>query len=408
IGARLRMIRRRRGLSLEVVAGLAGITKTYLSMLELGQRGFNRRGLIEDLAGALGCSVVDLTGQPYAQSDRSTAEAVASLDDIRLALTDYGLDERPVASPRPLEALVRETDDASAHRDQAHYTSAGQNLSAVLLELQSHVHARKSIDRQTALVALVDAWMIAAAVAKNFGYIDLSLAATQRGYDYAELHGSPGVLSYAHWYLALGRMRASARNRAAAMLTQGIGDFSPSIQLTASDTTVAQMVGLMHLTSAQAAARSGSSDDAHSHLDEADQIAQRVGERNALRRHFGPTNVAAWRIAVGIELNEGARTYADATSLPIDVQALGSSERTSALHLDFSRALAQEGGQRDWNAIQHLDAADRIAPQLIRPDPMARELFTTLDRRAPRRVWELDSLRNRFGLGGQGPRSVDG
>ena len=50
IGARARRIRCRRGLSLDVVAGLAGITKSYLSMLELGQRGFNRRGLIEDLA----------------------------------------------------------------------------------------------------------------------------------------------------------------------------------------------------------------------------------------------------------------------------------------------------------------------------------------------------------------------
>jgi hypothetical protein len=31
-------------------------------MLERGLRGFNRRGLIEDLAEALGCSVADLTG----------------------------------------------------------------------------------------------------------------------------------------------------------------------------------------------------------------------------------------------------------------------------------------------------------------------------------------------------------
>jgi transcriptional regulator with XRE-family HTH domain len=62
IGARGRKIRRRRGLSLEVVAGLAGITAGYLLMLERGLRGFNRRGLIENLAEALGCSVVDLTG----------------------------------------------------------------------------------------------------------------------------------------------------------------------------------------------------------------------------------------------------------------------------------------------------------------------------------------------------------
>ncbi|MGH8904180.1 MAG: helix-turn-helix domain-containing protein, partial [Egibacteraceae bacterium] len=97
IGARARMIRRRRGLSLEVVAGLAGITAGYLSMLERGLRGFNRRGLIEDLADALGCSVVDLTGQPYARPvDRWMAGAVASLDDIRLALNDYAFDERPI------------------------------------------------------------------------------------------------------------------------------------------------------------------------------------------------------------------------------------------------------------------------------------------------------------------------
>ena len=44
IGARARMIRRRRGLSLDVAAGLAGISKPYLSALERGQRGFNRAG----------------------------------------------------------------------------------------------------------------------------------------------------------------------------------------------------------------------------------------------------------------------------------------------------------------------------------------------------------------------------
>jgi hypothetical protein len=45
--------------------------------------------------------------------------------------------------------------------------------------------------------------------------------------------------------------------------------------------------------------------------------------------------------------------------------------------------------------------ADRIAPTRIRNDPIARELVLTLDRRARRRAWELDSLRNRFGIGGQ-------
>ncbi|HZA17799.1 MAG TPA: helix-turn-helix transcriptional regulator [Pseudonocardiaceae bacterium] len=88
IGARARMIRRRRGLSLDVAAGLAGITKGYLSMLEHGQRGFNRRGLLEDLAAALGCSVVDLTGQPYLPPDRTSAETLAALPSVREVIYD--------------------------------------------------------------------------------------------------------------------------------------------------------------------------------------------------------------------------------------------------------------------------------------------------------------------------------
>ena len=70
-------------------------------------------------------------------------------------------------------------------------------------------------------------------------------------------------------------------------------------------------------------------------------------------------------------------------------------------------ALGQAHGSRDPEAIRHLDTADRIAPVLIRNDPIARDLVRVLDRRAKRRVWELDSLCNRFGIGGQGQRSAD-
>jgi transcriptional regulator with XRE-family HTH domain len=114
IGARVRRIRRRRGLSLEVVAGLAGITAGYLSMLERGLRGFNRRGLIEDLADALGCSVADLTGQPYLAPDRATVEGRAALPSISLALNDYGPDEVPDLTPRPLDELLAWANSSSS------------------------------------------------------------------------------------------------------------------------------------------------------------------------------------------------------------------------------------------------------------------------------------------------------
>jgi hypothetical protein len=138
---------------------------------------------------------------------------------------------------------------------------------------------------------------------------------------------------------------------------------------------------------------------ARAHLDEAGTIADRIGERNGMRRHFGPTNVRLWRLGVGVELDEGGRAYEEVTRTLLDPDTLGSRERSSALHLDLARALVQDGPDRDAEAIRHLDTADRLAPQRIRMDPIARELVTDLSQRARRRVWELDSLCNRFGLG---------
>ncbi|MGQ0777630.1 MAG: helix-turn-helix domain-containing protein [Pseudonocardiales bacterium] len=95
IGERLRRIRSRRGLGLTVAAGLAGISKPYLSMLERGERGFNRRGLLEDLAGALGCSVADLTGQPYHLPDRQSVDVGAAVAEISTVLHDTTLADVP-------------------------------------------------------------------------------------------------------------------------------------------------------------------------------------------------------------------------------------------------------------------------------------------------------------------------
>jgi len=399
IGRRVRIIRRRRGLSLDAAAGLAGISKSYLSMLETGARRFERRGLLEDLAEALGCSVADLTGQPYLPRDRDTADALAALPGIRLALNDYGPDDVPDLAPRPLDQLVAWAEAANAHCDQTRFSLAGRDAGAMLTELHAHTATATGEDRARAFRALVIACMVAGAVAKNLGYIDLSVTAARRGYHMARRHNDPGLIGFARWYWALGLMRLAARNRASVTLVGGIDELAPAVQLKADDTLPAEMAGMMHLTSAQTAAREQRGDDAHTHLAEADRIAAAVGERNGMLQHFGPTNTAVWRLGIGVELGEGGRAYEDATRHPLDTDALGSRERSSSLHLDLARALVQDGRDRDAEAIRHLDIADRIAPQRIRPDPIARELVATLDRRARRRVWELDSLTNRFGLG---------
>jgi hypothetical protein len=104
-------------------------------------------------------------------------------------------------------------------------------------------------------------------------------------------------------------------------------------------------------------------------------------------------------LTAGIELGEGGRAHQEITRTPLDMAVLDSRERSSAWYFDLARALVQDGARRDAEAIRHLDTADRLAPTRIRNDPLARELVRTLHERAPHpAVWELDSLRNRFGM----------
>ncbi|MGH3793949.1 MAG: helix-turn-helix domain-containing protein [Pseudonocardiaceae bacterium] len=408
IGRRARLIRRRRGLGLDVAAGLAGMSKAYLSMLETGKRPFLRRSLIEDLANGLGCSVTDLTGQPYLPVNRDTADALAAVPGVQFALHNYGPDDVPDARPRPLDELVAWARTANDHRDQSRLSLAGRDLGTLITELQVYALTASAAERDRAVTALVTACGVAGPVARvSAGNLDLEAAVARRALNLAQRHGNPGLIGFAHWFWTCSLRGFAARDRARAVASRGIDDLTPAVRLGSADTLPAEMLGFLHGSLAFTAVDERRGDDARAHLDEAAMIASRIGECNGMRRHFGPTNVRLWRLGAGVELGEGGQAYAEITRTPLDVEALGSRERSSETHLYLARALVQDGPARDAEAIRHLDTADRLAPQRIRMNPIARDLVVDLDRRARRRVWELDSLCNRFSLGARRSQRVN-
>ncbi|MGH3935726.1 MAG: helix-turn-helix domain-containing protein [Pseudonocardiaceae bacterium] len=403
IGARAKMIRRRRGLSLEVLAGLAGITGGYLSMLERGLRGFNRRGLIEDLADALGCSVADLTGQPYLAPDRQSVEVSAALADISVTLHDATLDDVPDVPARPLPELITAAGRAHACVDGARYGAASRGLGALLAELHVHAVTGGPEDRQAALVGLVEMCQVAFNLAKRTGHAELAVAAAQRGCDAARLAERPDLLGMLATSRTIGLMRLGARWRAVSVSGETLTELSALRGPTPEDTTIAEARGMLHLVSALGAARDGRPGDVATHLTEAGSLAAHTGERNHFRYHFGPSNVAAWELSIAVESGTGAEAAERFTAAPIDLSVFGSRARESFVLFDLARGWLQAEGARDGAALRALDTADRIAPLQVRNDPIARDLVLTLDRRAKRRVWELDSLCNRFGIGSAKP-----
>ncbi|MGH4012207.1 MAG: helix-turn-helix domain-containing protein [Pseudonocardiaceae bacterium] len=408
IGQRARTIRRRRGLSQDVVAGLAGITKGYLSMLERGQRGFNRRGLLDDLANALGCSVADLTGQPYLPTDRATADAGAALPGIALAVYEYSLDDPPDLQSRPVDQLAAAVAQANAYLDEAKFSLAVRDLGTLLAELHVAAVSGPADDRRIALAALAEACMVGTATARHLGRPELAIQTARRGYDAASMLGDPALSAQLAVQRALGLTWIGARRRVTAVLNEELAAITPVADPTAADTGPAEAAGVLHLTTAWHDAQQGHASDADTHLREAAELAAATGERNALHMHFGPAHVAAWGLEVAVELGRGtAAAEKISGDVPRLLDTLDSPNRRCVLHFNLARGYAQAEGAHDGEALLHLDLADRIAPQGIRSVPVAREILHDLDRRARRRVWELDSLRNRFGVGAKGVRSVN-
>jgi hypothetical protein len=367
-------------------------------LLERGEKRFERRSLLENLAAALGCSVVDLTGQPYLPGDRASAEALARLPAISVALYDADLDDPLDVPARDVHELAVWAAQANEHSANNRYGLAGAGLGTLLAELHVHAVSPQADVRRRALAALVETCVVASGTARTLGNPDLAVHAARRGQDAARRLGDPALAGFAAMTSVSALSRLGARRGAQRVASSALGAVDEYVDPAGQDMAAAQAAGMLHLSCAQLAAKDGRADDAEEHLGVAGRLAERTGERNALWFSFGPANVQAWSLSTAVELERGPAAAERVEGRPGYDQALITADRRAALHFDLARGYAQAGGDRDSAALRHLDTADRIAPQRIRHDPIAHELLAELDRRAHRRVWHLDSLKTRLGV----------
>lgn len=398
IGQRVHKVRRRRGLSLETAAGLAGIHKSFLSRLENGQRAFTRRGLLEDLASALSCSVADLTGQPYLTPDAQTARATAAIPELSLAFFDADLDDVPDIRTRPLSTLVSAARAANVHADNVQYDLAARGLAPLITELQVIAATGDADDRRAALAALTEACIVAYGLARTTGHTELAVTAARRGVDAARRVERADLVGLATMCRSVALMRLGARRTASVAAREALTDLSTRPGPSEKDTRVAEATGMLHLTAAMVAARDEDKGAVDTHLSEARSLAEHTGERNHLHFHFGQANVSAWELSLRVESGEGPEAAERYQRKPVDLSVFGSRDREAAVHFDLARAWAQAEGARDDEVLRSLDMADRIAPIRTRNDPIARDLVLGVGRRAKRRLWELNSLKNRLGV----------
>jgi transcriptional regulator with XRE-family HTH domain len=364
IGRKLRNIRQARRKSLAVVAGLAGISKSYLSMLELGQRALDRRSVIVALANALEVAPSELTALPVpAPGNGDTDSAVSA---VRQALMAVQRDQ-PGGQVLPADALrarVREVVDVCC---ACQLKKAGAALPALIRDVHTSIAAGRDVAELLDLAVLLHTrgthhWLHAVGAP-----VDLDSVATLAARQAAERLDQPVALGLAVWSDALVMLSA--------------GDFAlarnelDSATVPTGSRNGLELAGALALRGSLVAAAEQRPADVEAALGEAAGLAERTGEGNAYWLGFGPTNVAFLRVGVALESGDYARAVAVADGLSPRVHPNRS--KLVSHWVEYGRALARIRGRRD-DAVLALRRAEKLAPVRVVRDPFVRQALAEL------------------------------
>ena len=381
IGARLRELRRWRGMTLTEVAGLAGVTPSYLSMAERGLRPFDRRSVISGVAGALQASESELVGGPHLGKDPLQSGPHTAVPALRFTLSVNTLGEATTEQARPLTAVTEELESLRPAHGAGDYLRLGPVLPGILDELYLHVARAGGEDGHVrATAALVDALLWSASMCHNLRYPDLAQIASRAAVEAAGRVGDPVLLGMAQ-FERIGTAphpSPTAWVQALAMTERAASALEPHARSEHS----LQVLGMLTLRCAFAAAAALKEAEASHWLTEAEKLAARVSDEDPARNWewFGATNVAIWRTALAVELGESGAAVLKLASR-VDPAKLVVATRRAGLYLDVGRGLARDPRTQE-EAARWLRRAEQAAPQQFRNYGPAREAVGYLLTRA--------------------------
>lgn len=380
LGQQLKTVRRRRRLTQQVVADLAGISTSYLSMIENGQRPIDRRSTLEALAAALRVSPVDLGALPIGgpARDEQLGAALAGLPALEEVLTDlpvFEIDTSPRAWPAVQEDVHRLM---SVLRPAADLPGQVALLPGLLRELNAIAATNRS---REVLTALAECYQAASLVAKYLGARLLPGVAVMHLRAVAQELDEPRYLGLAGF--ARSQSIASGNRQKALDLSVDAADqMQPLI---GRDDDARQVFGMAHLNAALACAALKREDDAHAHIAEArDAVRGREETSDAGFAHmsFTGTNVEFWTVAVTLELGEPGRVVRELRPR-IAPERMASRSRQGAYWVDLGRSLARDRNTRD-EAVAALMRAEELSPVATRANVWAVETVSDLMYRSKR------------------------
>jgi transcriptional regulator with XRE-family HTH domain len=376
-GERIQILRERKGLTRPVLAGLIGMSASWLKGIERGTRLPPRLPLLVKLAEALAVGDVailagvdmDLGGAasvPVTSFTRIPHDAVPA---IREAVRD------PLLSvpdgPVDVAALRSRTADAWRlwHQSAQHRTDVGRVLPRLVTDARVAARTTEGRERRDANAVLSDVYALVQHEVVWASENELTWTAADRAMTAAQDADTPGALAGAAWTLGMVQRTAGDTDGALALAAEATALLEPGLE--DGDDELRSMYGALRLHAATTCARAGHEGDAWAHWDAARDTAGRLSDHyHHPWTMFGWSNVKLHAVSISADLSKSAEARSRAEE--IDPEEIPSKERRGRLGVEIARTYHQ---RRDYTAMLHwLEDAYHVSTDSVRYSPSARQM----------------------------------
>jgi transcriptional regulator with XRE-family HTH domain len=374
-GERIQILRERKGLSRPVLAGLVGMSASWLKGIERGTRLPPRLPLLVKLAEALAVGDVAVLAGIDMDLGGATSVPVASFaripHDAMPAIREAVRDPLLVipASPVDVAALAARTADAWLlwHQSTQHRTDVGRILPRLVTD--ARVAARTAEDRRAASAVLADVYALVQHEVVWASESELNWTAADRAMSAAQDADTPAALAGAAWTLGMVQRSAGDTDGALTLAREAADLLEPRLEDGGDE--LRGIYGALQLHAATTAARAGREGDAWRHWDSASATASRLpGGYYHPWTMFGAANVKLHAVSISADLSRSAEARNRAEG--IDPDDIPSRERRGRLGVEIARSYHQ---RRDYPAALHwLETAYATSADSVRYSPTARQM----------------------------------
>lgn len=372
LGRKIAQHRRRRGLSQPELARRIDRSVAWVSQVERGVRKVDRMSVLETVAQVLGVPLAELAAE---------APMIAAATDERPEAAGLRL---VLSGAHALRAMLSEpfTPDAAALREKAatawelthagRYTELTELLRDLASELETAARAVPKEERAEFFELLSATYQACSAALTKLGEPEAAWIAADRSMAAAEHTDDPILVAAGAYRLGFVFLGAKRLDQAEEITRTAAEALWPLVDQDHPEAM--SLWGGLTLQRAVTASRTNGAEAAYAYLDQARQIAERLGDgRNDYNTEFGPANVTLHEIAVAVELSDAGRALRAAEQ--VDTTGL-SAERQGRMLIDVARAHAQ---RRDVDsAVATLLRGEEITPEQVRAHPLVRQLVSDL------------------------------